>query len=378
MTAISFRRAFLILLVVLVTLAFLWMIQIFLMTILLAALFTGVSYPVYRRIVRWFGGREKFAAVVTLILLFLLVLLPILGVLGAVAREAVRVNETVLPALQNALSQPNAFDQWLSHLPFYDKIEPYRGTIVTKLGEFAAGLGVVVVDLLRATTMATVVFIFHFVVMLYTMFFFFLDGPKLVQSVMSHLPVTEVDKQHLLDQFVSVTRATLKGTVVIGLIQGVMGGFSFWLVGIEGAIFWGTIMTVLSIIPGVGGALVWVPAAIILVAIGKVWPAVFLVLFSALVIGSVDNLLRPILVGRDTKMHELMIFFSTLGGLLVFGAMGFILGPILAALFMTVWDIFRSVFGRELAESASDVIVTPQSVVVSQDSIVLELDRPQD
>jgi predicted PurR-regulated permease PerM len=137
-------------------------------------------------------------------------------------------------------------------------------------------------------------------------------------------------------------------------------------------------MTVLSIIPGVGGALVWVPAAIILVAIGKVWPAVFLVLFSALVIGSVDNLLRPILVGRDTKMHELMIFFSTLGGLLVFGAMGFILGPILAALFMTVWDIFRSVFGRELAESASDVIVTPQSVVVSQDSIVLELDRPQD
>jgi predicted PurR-regulated permease PerM len=378
MTAISFRRAFLILLVVFVTLAFLWMIQIFLMTILLAALFTGVSYPVYRRISRWFGGRDRLAAVVTLLLLFLLVVLPILGVLGAVAREAVRVNESVLPALQKALSEPNAFDEWLRHLPFYDKIEPYRGTIVTKLGEFAAGLGVVVVDLLRATTMATVVFIFHFVVMLYTMFFFFLDGPRLVQSLMSHLPVTEVDKQHLLDQFVSVTRATLKGTVVIGIIQGVMGGLSFWMVGIQGAMFWGTIMTVLSIIPGVGGALVWVPAAIILVAIGKVWPAVFLVLFSALVIGSVDNLLRPILVGRDTKMHELMIFFSTLGGLLVFGAMGFILGPILAALFMTVWDIFRSMFGRELAESASDVIVTPQSVVVSQEGILLEIDRPQD
>src|SRR5262245_10339767 len=154
MTAISFRRAFLILLVVLVTLAFLWMIQIFLMTILLAALFTGVSYPVYRRIGVWFGGRNKIAAIVTLALLFLLVVLPILGVLGAVAREAVRVNETVLPALQKALSQPNAFDEWMRHLPFYDKIEPYRGTIATKLGEFAAGLGVVVAVLLAATTRA--------------------------------------------------------------------------------------------------------------------------------------------------------------------------------------------------------------------------------
>ena len=378
MTAISFRRAFLLLLVVVVTLAFLWMIQIFLMTILLAALFTGVSYPIYRRITRWFGGRNRLAAAITLLILFLGVILPILGVAGAVAREAVRVNETVLPTLQKALAEPNTIGTWMSHLPFYERIEPYRGVIVTKLGEFAAGLGVVVVDALRATTMATVVFFFHFAVMLYTMFFFFIDGPKLVQTMMAYLPVTDVDKQHLLDQFVSVTRATPKGTIVIGVIQGVLGGLSFWMVGIQGAIFWGTIMTVLSIIPGVGGMLVWIPAAIILFAIGHVWQAVFLVLFSSLVIGSVDNLLRPVLVGRDTKMHELMIFFSTLGGLLVFGAMGFILGPILAALFMTVWEIFRSMFGRELAESVSDVIVTPESMIVGQDSIIVELERPQD
>ena len=208
------------------TLAFLWMIKIFLMTILLAALFTGVSYPIYRRITRWFGGRNRVAAVATLLILFLCVILPILGVAGAVAREAVRVNETVLPTLQKALAEPNTIDRWISHLPFYERIEPYRGQIVTKLGEFAAGLGVVVVDALRATTMATVVFFFHFAVMLYTMFFFFIDGPKLVQTMMSYLPVTDVDKQHLLDQFVSVTRATLKGTIVIGVIQGVLGGLS--------------------------------------------------------------------------------------------------------------------------------------------------------
>jgi AI-2E family transporter len=118
----------------------------------------------------------------------------------------------------------------------------------------------------------------------------------------------------MLDKFASVTRATLKGTVLIGVAQGLLGGLAFWAVGIDGAIFWGTVMTVLSIVPGIGGALIWVPAAIILIATGEIWRGIALAGFCGLVIGSVDNLLRPLLVGRDTQMHELMIFFSTLGG----------------------------------------------------------------
>ena len=133
------------------------------------------------------------------------------------------------------------------------------------------------------------------------------------------------------------------------------------IVGIEGAIFWGTVMTVLSIVPGVGGALVWVPAAIILAAAGSFWQALGLALFCSLVIGSVDNVLRPILVGRDTQMHELLIFFSTLGGLLAFGVMGFILGPILTALFLTVWEMFGVAFRGELQESPP-VVVTDSDV----------------
>jgi predicted PurR-regulated permease PerM len=127
-------------------------------------------------------------------------------------------------------------------------------------------------------------------------------------------------------------------------------------VGLDGAIFWGTVMTVLSIIPGVGGALVWVPAAIILMTTGEVWRGIALALFCALVVGSVDNVLRPRLVGQDTKMHELLIFFSTLGGLMFFGAMGFILGPILAALFVTAWEMFGTAFRSALAEPASAAV----------------------
>jgi predicted PurR-regulated permease PerM len=124
-------------------------------------------------------------------------------------------------------------------------------------------------------------------------------------------------------------------------------------VGIDGATFWGTVMTVMSIIPGVGGALVWVPAAIILMTTGAVWRGVALALFCGLIVGSVDNVLRPRLVGRDTKMHELLIFFSTLGGLMLFGAMGFILGPLLAALFVTAWEMFGTTFRSALAEPGS-------------------------
>jgi predicted PurR-regulated permease PerM len=143
----------------------------------------------------------------------------------------------------------------------------------------------------------------------------------------------------MLERFVSVTRATLKGTMLVGAVQGTLSGLSFWAAGIDGAAFWGTVMIAFSIIPGLGGALIWVPASIFLAAQGEVWRAVGLVAFNGLVVGSVDNILRPLLVGRDAQMHELLIFFSTLGGLLLFGVTGFIVGPTLAALFLTVWEM---------------------------------------
>ena len=198
-------------------------------------------------------------------------------------------------------------------------------------------------------------FVFHFFVLLYTMFFFLTGGPALLEAVLGYLPLTDADKQRMVGKFVSVTRATLKGTVLIGAIQGLLGGLAFWAAGLDGAIFWGTVMTVLSIVPGIGGALVWVPAAIVLIATGEVWRGIALALFCGLIVGSVDNALRPRLVGQDTKMHELLIFFSTLGGLLLFGAMGFILGPILAALFVTAWEMFGTAFRSELAEPSARV-----------------------
>lgn len=344
MTVTRFRQAFLVLLVVAISAAFVAMIQAFLLTILLAAIFSGLTYPVYLWLLGKLRGHRPLAAAATLVLALVLVIVPLLTVLGAGANEALRMTETVRPRLQRLVDQPGEFDSRVRDLPGYSYVEPYREQVLTKAGELVGGASAFLFAALSATTRATALFIFNFIVLLYTMFYFLIDGPRLLRSILAYLPLTEADKQRMLGTFVSVTRATLKGTVLIGAAQGTLGGLAFWAAGIDGSIFWGTVMTVLSIIPGIGSAIIWGPASIILMTTGEVGRGIALAAFGTLAIGSVDNILRPRLVGKDTKMHELLIFFSTLGGLLLFGATGFIVGPILAALFVTAWDMFGTTF----------------------------------
>src|SRR5262249_49855304 len=148
--------------------------------------------------------------------------------------------------------------------------------------------------------------------------------------------------------FVSVSRATIKGTLVIGLLQGLLGGLAFWVLGLDGAALWGTVMAILSIIPGLGHGIVWIPATIYLAARGDWGSAIGLFVWGGAVVGSVDNFLRPWLVGKDTEMPDLMILISTLGGLILFGPVGFVVGPIVAALFVTVWDLYGTAFEEVL------------------------------
>jgi predicted PurR-regulated permease PerM len=353
MTETRFRQAFLLLLVTAISAAFVAMIRAFLLTILLAAIFAGLSYPVYQWLLRWLRGRAALAAILTLVLLLTLVMAPLLAVLGTGANEALRVAETIRPRLEQLVDQPGEFDRRLQALPGYEHIAPYRAQILRGASDLLGSTSAFLFAALSATTRATAVFIVQFLVMVYTMFFFLTGGPGLLRAVLAYLPLTEADKQRMVGTFVSVTRATLKGTVLIGVAKGVMGGLAFWAVGIEGGVFWGMVMTVLAIVPGVGSALIWVPASVILIATGEVWRGIALAAFCALVLESLDNVMRPRLVGQDIGMHELLIFFSTLGGLLFFGAMGFILGPILAALFVTAWEMFGTTFRSSLAEPGS-------------------------
>jgi len=334
----------LLLLVFFISALFLSMIRQFLMAIFLAGIFSALSFPLYLRLVKWFRGRNKLASIATIILIIFVIVIPLAGLLGIITAQAIKVGETVKPWVEQQLSQPDAISSALKSLPFFDQLEPYRNTILKKAGEMIGSVSGFLINRLSSATLGTVNFLFMLFVMLYTMFFFLLAGDKLIEKILYYLPLEDHDERRMLDRFTSVTRATLKGTAVIGILQGAIGGLAFAVVGLPSAVFWGAIMTVLSIIPGIGSALVWGPAAIILATTGQLAKAIGLALFCALVIGSLDNLLRPILVGKDTQMHELMIFFGTLGGIIMFGVVGVIIGPIIAALFVTVWDIYGVVF----------------------------------
>jgi len=193
-------------------------------------------------------------------------------------------------------------------------------------------------------TAETAVFLLNLFVLLYSMFFFLRDGGTILNKLLYYMPLKDEDETLMVQRFVSITRATVKGTLVIGLIQGTLAGLGFWVAGIDGSAFWGTIMVVLSIVPGIGAALVWVPGVMYLFVTGQVLAGTLLGVWCAAVVGTIDNVLRPTLVGRDAKMPDLLILVGTLGGLYLFGPIGFIIGPIVCGLFLTALDIYGAAF----------------------------------
>ncbi len=255
-----------------------------------------------------------------------------------------------MPWIQQQIQEPSAINQQLRSLPFYPELELYREEILQKAGELAGKTGSMLLNTLSSFTFSAVNDLFLLFIFLYTMFFFLMDGKQFLEKVLSYIPLTEHDQQRLLDKFLSVTRATIKGTMVVGIVQGSLAGLALHFAGIDSALFWGTIMSLLSVLPVLGPPLVWVPAAIFLAATGHYPQAAGVLLFCSIVVGQIDNILRPILIGRDTQMHELLIFFGTLGGIGLFGVFGFIIGPIVAALFMTVWEMYGETFSDYLTE----------------------------
>ncbi|MBK7701543.1 MAG: AI-2E family transporter [bacterium] len=346
-----FQKIFLLLLVIAVTALFGRMLKSFLMSILLAAIFAGLARPLYNRLLTWMRGRKVLASLTTLLIVFLVVAVPLGAVLGVVASQALRISETAIPWAQQRLAEPDAMARLLASMPFQAQIEPYREQLLTKAGEVVGSAGAMLFQSVSAMTRGTINALLQLFVMLYCMYFFLMDGPSMLRNVIWYLPLQEKDERRLLERFTSVTRATLKGTLLIGVAQGVLAGLAFAVAGIEGAVFWGTVMIVTSVIPGVGAGLVWVPAVLVLLVTGETARGLLLAAFCGLVVSSIDNLLRPRLVGHDTQLHELLIFFGTVGGLLLFGMAGFIVGPVVAGLFVSVLDIYGSAFNDNLQDA---------------------------
>ena len=346
------NRAVLVVVLVAISALFFKVIQPFVLSIFLAALFAALFSGLYRKLLGWVGHREAIASILTLLCVLLFVFVPLLLVFSAVLSQAVEIAQTVKPLIEEQLFAPGAMTEKLQTLPFYEQLVPYRDTLLKQLGELSSAFSSWVIDALQAATRGTVSVLLSVLIVLYTMFFFLIDGDRLLFYLLYYLPLNDDDETKLLQRFTSVTRATLKGTAVIGILQGTLAGLALWFVGIPSALFWAVAMMFLSVVPGIGTALVWVPAVGYLLVAGELANGIGLAVFCLLIVGSIDNLLRPKLIGNDTQLHELMIFFSTLGGLVLFGFMGFVIGPIIAALFVTVWELYGYEFKEWLPTTA--------------------------
>ena len=343
------ERFFLWLLLV-VTLLFALVLWPFFAAVLWAVVFAILFMRMNRALTQRFGGRRNLASLATLGVVVVLVILPLMLVGSMLVQEASGVVERVrageIDFARYARQVLEALPAWATGL-----LERFGLTDFAALQERATeSLGAgskAMAGTALAVGQNTLEFVVAFFVMLYVLYFLLRDGDTLMRRMKAALPLAKEHQDELLAKFGVVVRASVKGNVVVAILQGALGGLIFWILGIHGPLLWGVVMAVLSLLPAVGTALVWGPVAVYFLATGAVVKGLVLAAYGILVIGLVDNVVRPILVGKDTKIPDWVILITTLGGMAIFGVNGFLIGPLIAALFIAAWDIFTESRARE-------------------------------
>jgi predicted PurR-regulated permease PerM len=328
-------------LVLLATALFVWMIRVFVVPVFWAAVFAVLFQRVHLRLLALCRGRHAPAALLATLAVVVLVVLPFALVLGALARQALLLYQGIAAGTINVHGPIDVIERSLPAVAgFLERYGVDIAQLRVSLQEVAASATQIIAGRALAAGQNALWVTLMFLLMLYLLFFFFRDGDRIVAAVARVLPLGEDRRLRLIVKFAQVARATVKGNLIVAGAQGGLGVAIFWLAGIQTAVFWGVVMAVLSLLPAVGASLVWVPAAIILFASGQIWQGALVLLGGTFVITLVENLLRPMVIGRDTKMPDYLILVSTLGGIAAFGLAGFVAGPVIAALCLVMWELF--------------------------------------
>ena len=330
-------------LVITVSLAFAWILWPFYGAILWAIVLATVFAPAHRQLLSSMRQRANLAAVVTLLIIVTIVLLPLTLTAMSVLQEATSLYGRIEAGevdFGRYLSQLlEALPAWATDLLDRLGISDLGDLQARFAGMFKEGSQFLATQAI-AIGQGTAHIVVSFFLMLYLLFFFLRDGTELSQRLKEAIPLRNEQKRALFSKFTIVIRAMFRGTLLVAALQGVLGGMIFWILGIPAPVLWGVVMALLSLLPAVGSALIWLPVALYLLATGALWQGMVLIAYGALVIGLVDNLLRPFLIGMDTKLPDYVVLISTLGGIAIFGLNGFVIGPVVAAMFIATWDIF--------------------------------------
>ncbi len=336
------NKAFLVLIVV-VSLAFGWILTSFYGAILWGVVIAILFAPVHRWLLRKMPTRPNLVAVLMVLVIVLIVIIPLTLIIASLTQQAASVigmmQSGELDFGKSLQTIINALPTWASELLDRYGVSSLGGMQEKLLSGLAKG-GQLIASQALNIGQSTFGFVIDLGIMLYLVFFFFRDGQTLARRIRAAIPLRPGLRDELLQKFTVVIRATVKGNLVVALTQGALGGLIFWILDINAALLWAVLMAFLSLLPAVGAGIVWLPVAVYLLATGSTWQGMVLIAYGFLVIGLVDNLLRPILVGKDTKMPDYVVLISTLGGIEVFGLNGFVIGPVIAAMFIAAWQIF--------------------------------------
>jgi predicted PurR-regulated permease PerM len=351
--ALSNNKTFVVL-VVAVTLAFALILWPFYAAVFWAAVLAIVFSPLNRRLQGAMHDRRSLAALVTVTIIVFIVILPAGIVAAMLVQEAASLYERlqtgeldIAGGLKHVMDAIPSWARGLLEDAGLSDLASVQEQLMSGLAKGAQFIGTQALNIGQITFD----FVIGFFVMLYLLFFFLRDGRWLVARINAALPLEDHLRHRLGSRFTTVVRATVKGNIVVAVLQGALGGLIFWSLGVGGAVLWAVLMALLSLLPAVGSALVWLPVAIYFLVSGAVWEGGVLIVFGVLVIGMVDNILRPILVGKDTRMPDYVILVSTLGGMAIFGLNGFVIGPLVAAMFMAVWDTVAAARAEDSQES---------------------------
>ena len=327
----------------LVAILFLYLLKPFFTPIFWAAIIAAIFKPLYQRI-NGKLNRPNLSASLMLLVIALIIILPAAIIASLLVSESMQIYNSISTdtnAIENKVQ--NVLNLFADNT-IMQTLQMDKQIIAEKFSDGIKGIANYIFVHLTNLTQDTLFFVVQLGVMVYTLFFFFRDRELILRKVMSLCPLEGGKAAILYQQFVATARATLKATILLGGLQGILGGFIFFLTGIEGYMVWGLLMMVLAILPGIGCAIIWAPAGVIMLLNNHLWEGITIITFGTLVIGLADNLLRPVLIGTDVEMHPLLIFLSTLGGLIAFGLSGFVIGPIIAALLLSIGDMYDELY----------------------------------
>ncbi|MFP4164461.1 MAG: AI-2E family transporter [Chitinispirillaceae bacterium] len=344
------RRVLIVMLAISIAVALPIILFPFVVPLVLALTFTTLFYPFYRWILRRIRYRRKTASILTCLLFLLLLLIPSFILVNLVVGEAIALYDTLEPTIQDIIERGSESEiiQYLRGLrivQFLRLTEIDWLSVMQQAAQSASGVATTVINRTSAGVFGLFLNLF---IMIFTMFYFFVDGQKIIGTARNLLPMRNEYEDMIIDRFTLISRATVTATLLIGLAQGVTGGLTLYIFGVDSWLLWAFIMVILSIIPLVGTWLVLIPAAVIQMILGNILSGLGILLSSTLIISNLDNFIRPRVVGYGSKVHDLLIFFATIGGLSYFGVMGFIIGPALASFVISLLDIYSKEFRSQI------------------------------